>query len=61
MQTVQEASEPTTGLGLPNQYPDLIHLLLSEVVMPKVSGTELAIKGRMSHPGISVQESRCLH
>ena len=52
--TVLEASEPTGALELANQYPEEIHLLLSDVIMPKMSGPELARTLRMSRPEMKI-------
>jgi two-component system, cell cycle sensor histidine kinase and response regulator CckA len=40
--TVIEARAPTQALDLAHDYPDVIHLLVTDVVMPGLSGHELA-------------------
>ncbi len=47
---VLEASDGDTALRLAKEYPDRIDLLLTDVVMPGCSGTELAARLRPARP-----------
>jgi two-component system cell cycle sensor histidine kinase/response regulator CckA len=48
--TILEAPNGTQALSLCASYPDPIHLVISDVIMPGVSGRELAKRLRSVHP-----------
>ena len=52
--TVIEACDGEEARGLAKQYDGEIHLLLTDVVMPKMSGKELGDALRRDRPGIKV-------
>jgi two-component system, cell cycle sensor histidine kinase and response regulator CckA len=52
--TVLEARDADTALAICNQHPGNIHLLLSDVVMPQMSGPAVAVKISALRPGIKV-------
>jgi len=52
--TVLEAGNPSGVLSLLQQCPKPVHLLLTDVVLPKMSGIELAKKIAKSHPEVKV-------
>jgi CheY-like chemotaxis protein len=45
------ASEPEEALRLFQQYPDTIHLILTDVIMPRMSGRSFSEKVRKLKPG----------
>ncbi len=51
---VLEAADPAEALKLAKDYPDIIHLLVTDVVMPGMNGRELAEKLVASRPGVKV-------
>jgi PAS domain S-box-containing protein len=51
---VVETSDPNAALEAARQQPSPIHLLLTDVVMPYMSGMELAARFRELHPGVPV-------
>jgi CheY-like chemotaxis protein len=51
---VLEAAEGDEALNIVSQHQDTIHLLLSDVVLPGLSGRELAARIREQRPGIRV-------
>ncbi len=51
---VLEASEPEQGLMLAGASTDPIHLLLTDVIMPQMSGSELAARLKATRPDIRV-------
>jgi CheY-like chemotaxis protein len=51
---VLEASSGAAALSLAREYPERIDLLLTDVVMPQMSGPDLAGELRSLHPEISV-------
>ncbi len=51
---VLDAGGPLEGLEMLERHEGEVDLLLTDVVMPKTSGTELARRIRASHPEISV-------
>ncbi|MBI4691110.1 MAG: response regulator, partial [Nitrospirae bacterium] len=52
--TVMEAKEGLDALELCKRYHGKIHLLLTDVVMPKMGGPELAEKIKGQHPEVKV-------
>ncbi|NLD74745.1 MAG: response regulator [Chloroflexi bacterium] len=52
--TVLEASHGPEALEMLEAKPTPVDLLLTDVVMPKMSGTELADRVRREHPGVRV-------
>ena len=52
--TVLEASEGTEALRLAGQHPGAIHLVLTDFVMPGMTGAELARYLRQARPGIGL-------
>lgn len=51
---VVETSDPNAALQAALQQPSPIHLLLTDVVMPYMSGMELAARFKELHPGVPV-------
>ena len=52
--TVLEASGGMEALAVARSYPGVIHLLLSDVVMPRMSGGELAVQLQSTRPDTRV-------
>ena len=52
--TVLEATQGTEALEIARSYPSPLHLLIADVVMPKMRGTELADRLNELRPGIKV-------
>jgi len=52
--TVLEASDGVAGLDLVGRHPGAIDLVVSDVVMPRMSGPEMAEQLRRCRPGIRV-------
>lgn len=52
--TVLEASDGEEALEIAAQYPDPIHLLLTDIVMPRMNGDELAKKLVTQRPGMKM-------
>lgn len=52
--TVLEAADGVAALELAQRQPGAIHLLLTDVVMPRMGGEELARKLRPKHKGIKL-------
>jgi PAS domain S-box-containing protein len=52
--TVLEARHGFEGLIVAGQYPEPIHLLMTDVVMPQMSGGELATRLLQSRPGLKI-------
>ncbi len=52
--TVLAASNGREALELARQYTGLIHLVMADVVMPEMGGTELAEHFGAEHPGVPV-------
>lgn len=52
--TVLEAREGAEALQLSASHPGAIHLLITDVVMPRMSGRELAERLRLVRPGVKV-------
>ena len=51
---VLSTTDPRHGLHLARMHPEPLHLLLTDVVMPFLSGPDLAAKVRSLRPGIKV-------
>jgi CheY-like chemotaxis protein len=51
---VLEAARGAQALGICEQYPDQIHLVLTDVVLPQMSGPEMALALADRHPEIPV-------
>ena len=51
---VLEASNGVQALAVAKQYPDAIHLLLSDVIMPKMSAPELMVEFRQLRSDVEV-------
>ncbi|MEI8064554.1 MAG: ATP-binding protein, partial [Verrucomicrobiota bacterium] len=52
--TVLAASDGETALQLARQHAAQIRLVVSDVIMPKMSGKELATRLRQEHPGLKI-------
>mgnify|MGYP001589450995 CR=1 FL=1 len=52
--TVLEAATPSAALSLAESHPEPIHLLVTDVVMPQMSGVELAGRVKALRPDIKV-------
>jgi two-component system cell cycle sensor histidine kinase/response regulator CckA len=52
--TVMDAGTGADGLRLADAHPGPVHLLVTDVVMPGMSGREVAEAMRRRHPGIKV-------
>jgi CheY-like chemotaxis protein len=52
--TVIEARHGAEALVVADQYPGVIHVLLTDVVMPQMGGRELVRRLRKSRPGVRV-------
>jgi two-component system cell cycle sensor histidine kinase/response regulator CckA len=52
--TVLEATDPEDAVRLGATHPSQIDLLITDVIMPRVSGPELARRLRASRPGLRV-------
>ncbi len=48
------ASDGMDGISLAHTYPEPIHLLVSDLVMPRLGGPELAAEMRKVMPGLKV-------
>jgi DNA-binding response OmpR family regulator len=51
---ILEASDPLEAQIVANRYRGAIQLLITDVIMPKASGPELAKRLLRSHPGLKV-------
>jgi len=51
---VLEAASPAEALTLAQRYAEPIHLMLTDVVMPLLSGPELALRLASRRPGMKV-------
>jgi CheY-like chemotaxis protein len=51
---VLTASDGMAGIGVAHTYPETIHLLLSDLVMPKLGGPELAVELTRLMPQLKV-------
>ncbi len=52
--TVLEAQDPNNGLALSAAHPDPIHLLITDIVLPQMSGAALADRIVQERPGTKV-------
>lgn len=52
--TVLEASHGTEALGIVRMQPDRVELVLADVVMPQMNGTELAATLQKEYPELPV-------
>jgi CheY-like chemotaxis protein len=52
--TVLEAGSGKEGLDVARDYPQPIHLLLSDIVMPEMGGLDLASRLEVLRPGLRV-------
>ncbi|HMC63478.1 MAG TPA: PAS domain S-box protein [Gemmataceae bacterium] len=50
--TVLEAGEGEEALQIASQHPSPVHLLITDVVMPRMSGPELARRLQVRHPSL---------
>ena len=51
---VLEAAKPAAALELAKRHKGPVHLFLTDVVLPEMSGYEVAVKLVKVHPGIKV-------
>jgi CheY-like chemotaxis protein len=51
---VLEAPDPEHGLRISREFAGRIHLLMTDVILPGISGNELAARVREIRPGLSV-------
>ena len=51
---ILDAATPEEGLGVCQEYVGVIHLLLTDVIMPQMSGRELAERVASFRPGVKV-------
>ena len=52
--TVLDTGHPEEGIKICQEYPGDIHVLLTDVIMPKMGGRELADKIQTLHPSINI-------
>jgi CheY-like chemotaxis protein len=52
--TVLEGSDGPSAIEASKKYKETIHLLVTDMVMPKMQGSELASELRKQRPGIKV-------
>ncbi|GAB4168601.1 MAG: hypothetical protein Kow00108_01760 [Calditrichia bacterium] len=52
--TILSTDDPTDAINLAEQYPDNIHLLITDIVMPKMNGQILSDHIKQRYPGIKV-------
>jgi signal transduction histidine kinase/ActR/RegA family two-component response regulator len=52
--SVLEAKDGLEALEISDRYADTIHLVLSDIVMPRMGGTELAERLRARHPNMKI-------
>jgi PAS domain S-box-containing protein len=52
--TVLEAADGEAALDALDSHPGTVHLVLTDVVMPRVGGWELAVEVRDRHPGVRI-------
>jgi hypothetical protein len=52
--TVRDAADPLEALRIMENYKGTIHLLITDVIMPQVSGTELALRVQQQRPDVKV-------
>ena len=52
--TVLEASNEPEALAISDSYPDPIHLLISDVVMPRMSGPAMADQLKRKYPAVKI-------
>ncbi len=51
---VLSASDPEEALELCRHHPGPIHLLLTDVVLPRMNGSELAARAVLQHPELKI-------
>ena len=52
--TVLVAESPTEAVSLSRDYPERIHLLITDVIMPDMNGRDLALLLKKSRPGLKI-------
>jgi CheY-like chemotaxis protein len=52
--TVLAAGDGEQGLALARSHPQAVHMLLTDVVLPRMSGREVAARLRLERPGVAV-------
>lgn len=52
--TVQEAANGAEALHICAEYPNPIHLVITDIVMPDMNGKEIARRVAASRPGIGI-------
>ncbi len=52
--TVLEATDGEAALAVVEDFPDEIHLLISDMIMPEIGGKELAVRLRKRFPALKV-------
>ncbi len=50
--TVLDSSDPTQTMAMLEAYPGDVHLLITDVIMPEMSGRDLSEKVLSPYPGI---------
>ena len=52
--SVLVAESPTEAIALSRDYPDSIHMLITDVIMPDMNGRDLALLLKKSRPGLKI-------